>query len=120
MPSDVNSILLAVLALLLAGILALLAYSITQQRRLEARLEERQRRQEERMDQLSDELRYDIPPARRVTIEASILAILRDGVGGRRLLRVADNCAHGRTQSSGGARQHRRMRAPYRQCAPRL
>ncbi len=27
-----------------------------------------------------EEVRYDIPPARRITIEGSIIAVLRDGV----------------------------------------
>ena len=66
LPSDVNTLLLAVLALLLLAVLA--------------RLELLARKQQERLDRLCEEVRYDIPPARRVTIEASILAILREDV----------------------------------------
>jgi hypothetical protein len=71
--SDIITLLLATLAILLFSVVALLFFLIARQRQQEARLHER-------LDRLSEEVRYDIPPARRATIEASIIAILRKNV----------------------------------------
>ena len=51
-------------------------------RRTHAAHELEARRTRALMDELREEVRYDIPPARRATIEGSILAVLRGAGAG--------------------------------------
>jgi len=80
------SLLAATLALIVVLLVANIVRSELEARRTRAALElgaRRARALAERMDELRDEVRYDIPPARRATIEGSILAVLRGAGAGQ-------------------------------------
>jgi S1-C subfamily serine protease len=72
-----DSTILFLGVLILALLIALLTRQELESRRLAARQELESQRLAALVANLRDEVRYDIPPARRVTIEGSILAVLR-------------------------------------------